>query len=193
MAAAPDYALKARLLDEAEQNWIQQFAAGEEWWSHEVTDFLRHHAMEMGRQGLNTTILFSFPGFHEVVGFVTASNASLLARDVGLSVTLPPGSPARVPAVLIPYMGVDRRYRRSGHFGQEIHMQLLEAISTSWAATRLIYLECWEENAGGVAFWRRMGYVAFHRFQTKRPDCDDNAWLLRMVYDRFAIRVEQRP
>ena len=121
---------------------------------------------------------------------VTAAASSLLATGLGDSVLLPSSTPARVPAVVIPYMAVDRRYRRAGHFGQEIHLQLLEAISTSWAATRLVYLECWEENEAGVAFWHRMGYVTFHRFQSKRPDNGDKAWLLRMVYDRFAVRAE---
>ena len=56
-SAAGSYALESRPLNESDEEWIQRFAAGEEWWSHEVTDFLRNDALEQGRQGLNVTPL----------------------------------------------------------------------------------------------------------------------------------------
>jgi len=189
MAAASDYALEARALTEADESWLKGFAVGEEWWSHEITDFLRNDALEQGKQGLNATTLFSFPGFKEIVGFMTTSAASVPAAQLDEVLSLPPGVPARVPAVLVAYMGVARQYRRVGHFGQEMHLQLLDALVTSRAvAVRVIYLECWEENEGGVEFWKRMGYVPFHELQVARPDRDERATLLRLVYDRFAMR-----
>ncbi len=186
---AGDYALEPRVLNESDADWIQRFAAGEEWWSHEVTDFLRNDALAQGRQGLNVTNLFSFPGAREIVGFSTTAAGSLPAALFDEVLTLPPDVPPRVPAVLIAYMGVARPYRRVGHFGQEMHLQLLEGVaaSSSWAAARVTYLECWEENEAGIAFWQRMGYVQFHRLLSLRQDTGGRAWLARMVYDRFAI------
>lgn len=52
MAARSEYALEPRILDETDEEWIQRFAVGEEWWSHEITGFLRNDALEQGRQGL---------------------------------------------------------------------------------------------------------------------------------------------
>lgn len=106
MAARSEYALEPRILDETDEEWIQRFAVGEEWWSHEITGFLRNDALEQGRQGLNRTILFSFPGFKEIVGFLTTSTASIPTATVKEVVHLPPGVPAKVPAVLIAYLGV---------------------------------------------------------------------------------------
>ncbi len=188
-SVAGSYALEARALNESDEDWIQRFAAGEEWWSHEVTDFLRNDALQQGKQGLNVTNLFSFPGFREIVGFCTTAVGSLPAALLDEVLSLPPDVPAKVPAVLIAYMGVARPYRRVGHFGQEMHLQLLEGVaaSSSWAVARVIYLECWEENEAGIAFWKRMGYVQFHRRLEQRPDNGERAWLARMVYDRFAI------
>lgn len=189
-SAAGSYALESRALNESDEDWIQRFAAGEEWWSHEVTDFLRNDALEQGKQGLNVTNLFSFPGFREIVGFCTTAVGSVSAAVLDEVLSLPPGVPARVPAVLIAYMAVARPYRRVGHFGQEMHLQLLEGVaaSSSWAVARVIYLECWEENEAGIAFWQRMGYVQFHRLPAPRPDNGVPTALARMVYDRFAIR-----
>jgi len=188
LASPPDYALEFRVLDESDEDWIQRFAVGEEWWSHEITNFLRNDALEQGKQGLNRTILFSFPGYKEIVGFLTTSTASVQAAILNEVLTLPPGVPARVPAVLIAYLGVARKYRRAGHFGQEIHLRLLEDIAGSWAVARIVYAECWEENTGGLAFWEKLGYLRFSRFQLERPDTGKLDWLHRVVYDRYAIR-----
>src|SRR5205809_8042585 len=98
MAVSGDYALEPRPLNESDQPWIDGFAAGEEWWSHEVTDFLRRDALEQGKQGLNGTNLFSFPGFKEVVGFCTAAASSLPAAELHEVIALPPGVPSKVPA-----------------------------------------------------------------------------------------------
>lgn len=160
---------------------------GTEWWSHEITDFLRNDALEQGRQGLNRTMLFSFPGYKEIVGFLTTSTASLTAASIAEVLALPAGVPPRVPAVLIAYLGIAWKYRRAGHFGQEIHLQLLEDIARSWAVARVVYMECWEENEGGLAFWRKMGYQRFSDFELPRPDTGEKARLHRMVYDRYAI------
>jgi len=188
LAVSSEYALEFRVLDESDEDWIQRFAVGEEWWSHEITDFLRNDALEQAKQGLNRTILFSFPGYKEIVGFLTTSTASVSAANLNEVLTLPAGVPARVPAVLIVYLGVARKYRRAGHFGQEIHLRLLEDIADSWAVARIVYAECWEENAGGLAFWAKLGYLAFSRFQLPRPDNGELDWLCRMVYDRYAIQ-----
>ena len=188
MAQPPGFVLEPRILDESDNDWIERFAVGEHWWDHEITDFLRQDALEQARQGLNRTILFSFKGYKEIVGFLTSSTSSLTAASLDEVLELPPGVPAKVPAVLIAYLGVARKYQRVGHFGQEMHLQLLEDIAGSWAAARVVYAECWEENEGGLEFWMKMQYVQFSRFQLARPDTGAKDWLRRMVYDRFAIR-----
>jgi len=188
LASRSEYALEFRVLDESDEDWIQRFHVGEEWWSHEITNFLRNDAVEQGKQGLNRTILFSFPGYKEIVGFLTTSTASVPAALLNEVLTLAPGVPSRVPAVLIAYLGVARKYRRAGHFGQEIHLRLLEDIARSWAVARVVYAECWEENAGGLAFWKKLGYIRFSRFQLRRTDIAELGWLHRMVYDRYAIQ-----
>ena len=182
-----DYALEPRPLDEADSDWVDRFACGEEWWSREVTDFLRHAALEHGKQGFNGTTLFSFPGYREIVGFLTVAGATLQTATVAEILQLPLGVPQRIPAILIPYMGVARGYRGVGHFGQEMHTQLLDSLRGQWAATRVVYLECWEDNEDGIRFWEKRGYTTFHRFQADKPDGTGKAWLRRMLLDRFAL------
>ena len=187
MATPPEYELEGRFISAADDEWIQRFSAGEEWWSHEVTDFLRSHALEHAVRGINQTILFSFPGYRDIVGFVTAAYSSLPLRlmpaDLYTGITLPI---QRVPAALIAYLAVARSYRRLG-FGEEIHVQLLESINASWTAARWVYCECWEENEAGVAFWTNLGYEFLERKQRPRPDGNGQGWLRSQVLDRFAL------
>lgn len=184
---AGDYLLEARLLDEAQLEWVERFDAGDDWWAREVTDFLLNDALWMARDGLTQTILFSLPGAKEIVGFVSAASASLSIAEVEDLANLPPDSPRRIPSVLIPYMEVARDHQgRPEHFGREIHTQLLESLSAAWPATRLMYLECWEENVAGLAFWHGLGYTAFKIRDTQRPD-GDKARLLSLFHDRFVV------
>ncbi len=188
MADSP-FQLEPRFLTEPDKAWIDRFNAGEEWWSQEVTKYLRNHAVAYTADGLNQTILFSFPGYREIVGFVTVASEVLQLPNLGQTVLFnvdPPTS--RIPAAVIPYFGVGRQYRGCG-LAEEMHVQLLGAIQASWVGTRLIYLECWEENGRGVAFWTRLGYREFQRKPRMRPDDGGQATLLRMVYDRFALAV----
>ena len=183
------YALEARSLTAEDAPWLDRFAVGEHWWDHEITDFVRHQALDDAAQGLSSTTLFSFPGLKDVVGFITAANGSVPVGQVSNVVTVSATFTAtRIPAVVIPFMGVARQYQRVGHFGQEIHFRLLEALDgQAWAAVRLLYLECWDENKGGLAFWDKMGYTKFHRFTKPHPETGDAEYLWRLVYDRFAI------
>jgi ribosomal protein S18 acetylase RimI-like enzyme len=186
---AVDYRLVPRLLTAEDAPWLQRFHVGEEWWSHEITDFIRDQAFDDQQQGLSTTTLFSFPGLQDVIGFCTAASGGVPVNHVGPVITLPSTFAAtRVPAVIIPYFGVGRQYRRLGHYGQEIHLRLLEGIAEpSWAAVRLLYLECWEQNKGGLAFWEKLGYLRVSRYVRNRTDNDEPEYLWRLVYDRFAI------
>jgi len=187
---AVSYQLEPRLLTQEDQPWLDRFAVGEEWWSHEITDFLRNQALEDAQQGLSSTTLFSFPGLKDVIGFITAASASLPSPQLAGVVTLPATfTAARVPAVVIPYLGIARPYRRVGHFGQEIHFRLLEALDAApWAAVRLLYVECWAANDGGNAFWQKMGYVRFSQIVRDHPETGEPEYLNRLVYDRFAIQ-----
>ena len=184
------YQLEPRVITQEDQPWLDRFWVGEEWWSHEITDFLRNQALEDSQQGLSSTTLFSFPGLKDVVGFITAASASLPTSQIATVVALPPSfTAARVPAVIIPYLGVGRQYRRIGHFGQEIHLRLLEGLSAApFAAVRLLYIECWAANEGGLAFWQKMGYTVFNQIVRPNPETDEPEYLNRLVYDRFAIQ-----
>jgi ribosomal protein S18 acetylase RimI-like enzyme len=182
---AGPYLLEPRLLDEAQLEWIQRFSAGEEWWAQEVTSFLHNDALWLGLEGLTTTTLFSLPDAREIVGFVSSASASLPIADMSELVNLPPDTPPRIPAVLIPYMGVAKEHRRSpAHFGREIHLQLLDSVESSWPAVRLMYLECWEENRDGLEFWRRQGYAHLRTKPATRPD-GIKLPLVRLFYDRL--------
>lgn len=91
-------------------------------------------------------------------------------------------------------MGVAWQYHRGGHFGQEIHTQLLEMVAGSWSGSRLMYLECWEENLVGLAFWTRMGYSRLGKpFPRKKPSGKGTAQLVRMFKDRYAINPSATP
>jgi ribosomal protein S18 acetylase RimI-like enzyme len=139
----------------------------------------------MGIEGITTTILFSLPDAREIVGFVASASASLPIADVAELMNLPPDSPSRIPAVLIPYMGVASEHQHSpSRFGREMHLQLLEAVEASWPAVRLMYLECWEENREGLEFWHRRGYTHFRTKPATRPD-GSKAPLVRLFYDRL--------
>jgi ribosomal protein S18 acetylase RimI-like enzyme len=184
----PPYILDWRLLTELDRDWVQRFTCGEEWWSQEVTDFLRNQAIHDAGKGINRTTLFSFPDRREIVGFVTIAAGNLQFSKVQKLLDLDAAAvPAgRIPVAHIPYLGVARQYRGAGH-AEEIHTQVLEAIRQSWVGTRLIYLECWEDNQRGVRFWRRLGYEQFADKADERPDGNGEGTLLRMVYDRFAL------
>jgi hypothetical protein len=189
MAAIP-YHLEARPLTAADAPWAQRFAVGEEWWAHEITDYLRDQALDDAEPGLSSTTLFSFPELKDIVGFCTAASGGVPTDQVTSVITVSSGFPAaRVPAVLIPYFATGRQYRGVGHFGQEMHLQLLEALAGApWAAVRLLYVECWEENSGGLAFWEKLGYLRLQRVVRPHPGTGVGEYLWRLVYDRFALQ-----
>lgn len=174
----------SRLITADDEQWIERFNAGEEWWSQEVTQFLRQHALDQAQQGFNQTILFSLPGRREIVGFLAVASTSLDRKRVEPTFAIQvPGQ--RIPAVVIPYFGVARHARRCG-YGEEMHVQLLEAITRSWAGTRLLYLQCWEENKAGVTFWETLGYEVFQRSSVENPGGEKTP-LVKMAYDRYAL------
>jgi hypothetical protein len=185
---AIESALEPRQLTADDEPWVQRFAVGIEWWSHEITDYLREQALEDTLQGINTTTLFSFPGLKDVVGYITLASSSLPTAKVGAVINLPERMPSSVPSILIAYLGVANAYRRVGHFGQEIHLQVLEGMAHGWAGTRLMYAECWEENVGGLAFWEKVGYTRFQKFAWPRSDTGERAPIWRFIYDRFALQ-----
>lgn len=45
------YQLEPRLLNEADQDWLKSFAAGTDWWCHEVAGFLKNDALEQASLG----------------------------------------------------------------------------------------------------------------------------------------------
>lgn len=187
---AVKYQLASRVLTADDQPWLERFAVGEEWWSHELTDFVRNQALEDSQQRLSSTTLFSFPGLRDIVGFCTAASGSiptdLVREPLNLAMSF---TASRVPAILIPYLGVARQYRRIGHFGQEIHLQLLEALLPGqWAAFRLIYVECWRQNEGGAAFWQKLGYEKFGQAVRPHPETDEPEYLDRYMYDMLLLR-----
>ena len=185
MADQPTYTLDWRFLSAIDAPRVERFSCGEEWWSHEVTDFLRNDALEMATAGFNQTILFSLSGERDIAGFMTVASDSLKLTDTQLAFPATVAPPTgRLPAAIIPYFGVARQLRGMG-IGLEMHTLLLRAIGQSWAGTRVIYLQCWEENTRGIAFWNSLGYQEFGR-RTKLVDGVEQR-LVSLLLDLFAM------
>ena len=182
----PTYTLDWRFLSEADQPWVGRFSCGGEWWSQEVTAFLREDALTHAAEGLNQTILFSFRGERDLVGFVTIASDGLKLTEVqgvvSVSTSVPGG---RLPAAVIPYFGVAQALRGNG-IGREMHTQVLRQVTEQWAAARVLYLQCWQENEAGIRFWRRLGYEEFAVRPREGPDKAKHL-LVFMLFDRFRL------
>ena len=153
-AVPTEFELEARSLTPEDAAWLTFFEAGTEWWSEEVTGFLRQHALAHSQAGYSTTILFSYPNDKHVIGFFAVASSSLkLAKVQGAFPRFgaPPGVETKqVPVWLIPYFGVHRDHQGRAH-GEEMHLWLLQRMEAAeLGAPRFIYLQCWEENKRGL-------------------------------------------
>jgi ribosomal protein S18 acetylase RimI-like enzyme len=187
VAAPPPFELEPRKLSLSDSPWVEIFDSGDDWWSVEVTNHLRSFAHAQQLAGYNETTLFSRRGEQEIVGFATFSSDRLKIPQVQSAFPefgVPPGiATAFVPAWIIAFFGVHRD-SQGQTFGEEMHASLLLRMEASPGSPRFVYLQCWEENAGAMRFWQRLGYREFHRTSPLRPDRSGSATLVRMIYDR---------
>ncbi len=190
MAERPPFELEARRLAPQDADQIAFFDSGDEWWCEEVTTHLRTYALPQQIAGYNETTLFSLPGDDRIIGFTTVSPDSLKLPQVQAAFPefgAPPGiETIHVPVWIVVYFGVHRDNQRRT-YGEEMHARLLAKMEESLGAPRFVYLQCWEENDGGVRFWTRLGYQEFNRTASLKPRGDDHATLLWLMHDRFRI------
>jgi ribosomal protein S18 acetylase RimI-like enzyme len=182
--------LESRPLTEADAAWLTDFRAGEEYWAKEVTNFLQENALDHGKGGYSRTTLFSVGDGPEIVGFVSAAASALRPAEVQLALgdwegQDPEMARLPVPALLIPYFGIDERYQGQA-FGEEMHVRVLRSLEFSVMSPRFVYLQVWAESPA-VKFWTRLGYVEFDRADRNRPDGHGKAPLLKMLLDRELI------
>lgn len=186
--AGPPFELEARKLAPQDADLLGAFDAGDEWWCEEVTNHLRTYALAQQTEGYNETTLFSLPGNDRIIGFTTVSPNSLKLPQVQAAFPEFGAAPGietiLVPVWIVVYFGVDREYQRHT-YGEEMHTWLLAQMEESLGAPRFIYLQCWEENAGGLHFWTRLGYQEFNRTTPLKPGGDTNATLAWLMYDRY--------
>jgi ribosomal protein S18 acetylase RimI-like enzyme len=182
------FELEWRSLTADDSAWLTFFDAGPDWWSDEVTGFLRQHALDNAKSGYSSTLLFSFPEEKHVAGFVAFASSSLkLAKLQGGYPKFgpPPGvETPNVPVWVVPYFGVHGDFQGRG-LGEEMHVQLLRLMDSTLGAPRFLYLQCWEENARGVDFWIRLHYQEFDR--TTEQHLGAQHRLVWLVLDRFSI------
>lgn len=192
--AGPPFELEARKLALQDADLLAAFNAGDEWWCEEVTTHLRTYALAQQSAGFNETTLFSLPADGRIVGFTTVSPDRLRLPQVQPAFPEFGAAPGietiNVPVWIVVFFGVDREYQ-GRTYGEEIHTWLLAQMEESLGAPRFIYLQCWEENAGGVRFWSRLGYQQFNRTTPQKPGGDGPATLLWMMYDRYRIMAAE--
>ena len=188
------FEFEARPLTPEDAAWLSFFDAGQEWWSDEVTGFLRQHSLAHGKAGYSTTVLFSLPKEKHVVGFLAVAPGSLqLSRVQGAYPKFgpPPGvETTYVPVWLVPYFGVHRNFQGQA-YGDEMHLWLLQLMEGQIGAPRFLYLQCWEENDRGVAFWARLGYQEINR--TTEQHAGGSHRLVWLIFDRFSITAVPAP
>lgn len=196
MAGGPPFELEPRKLAAQDADLLANFDSGGEWWCEEVTTHLREYALPQQTAGYNETTLFSLPGEDRITGFTTVSPNSLKLPQVQAAFPEFGAAPGietiHVPVWIVVYFGVHRDDQRRT-YGEEMHTWLLEHMEESLGAPRFIYLQCWEENAGGVHFWTQLGYQEFNRTTPPKPGGDGPATLLWLMYDRFHIAPVEGP
>lgn len=191
---ASPFELQWRLLTADDKAWLTFFDAGPDWWSDEVTGFLRQYSLEHTKAGYGFTLLFSGPNEKHIDGFLTFASSSLqLAKIRGAYPTFgpPPGvETTHVPVWAVPYFGVQRE-KQGRALGEEMHVHLLQLMDSTLGAPRFLYLQCWEENERGLAFWKRLRYEEINR--TTEQHLGGKHRLVWLVLDRFSITEPEVP
>jgi len=192
VAQEPPLRLVARPISEDDRVWLPLFSAGDHnYWDLEATDYLRDQALPHWAAGYSTTHLFSREESPEIVGFVSACvHHWQVKRTQGVFPHWDEAIarlPDRVPVMLIPFLAISSKHQGQG-YGTEIFLQLQEMIAAAPGAPRFIYLQCWEDNAGALNFWKELGFELYDvEAVDEVPYAKHPGNLLRLAFDRFLL------
>jgi ribosomal protein S18 acetylase RimI-like enzyme len=73
-------------------------------------------------------------------------------------------------------------------YGTEIFLQFQEMVAAAPGAPRFVYLQCWEDNADAIRFYKEVGFEEYDIEAIDRVPYDETPGnLIRLAYDRFRL------
>jgi len=192
VAQEPPPRLVPRTISEADRVWLPLFSAGERhYWELEVTDYLQDQALPHWAEGWSTTHLFSLADSPEIVGYISACVHHWTMKktkdvfpqwDAAID-----WLPDRVPILRLPYLAVAEKYQAQG-FGTEMFLRFEEMVAVSPGSPRFMYLDCWEDNAAALRFYKDLRFVPFETVGYEEVPYEKHPGnLVRLAYDRFLL------
>ena len=166
------HALRSRPLDSSiDPALFSRVTFGQQPWAVEVEQFLRGKAVMLEEHGVCATTVFQLPTEEEIVGFYATRGIKLKVDDAfreafDISKTKARKMPPEFDACYLTAFGINVPYQRRG-YSPEIHLHLVESLTTAAMRPPYIFLKCWADNPA-VWLYHDWEYKTIHEERVVR-------------------------